>query len=366
VTTAEFIASQRACLETALQRYARPGDRYALLGFPDYPNVGDSAIWLGARAVLQCLTGRPPVQVCGGRRGGLIGLEGRLGSGTIYIIGGGNFGDLWPGAQRYREKLLARFPNNRIVQLPQSIHFESDEAVQRCAEAIRRHGDFHLMARDDASQSIAKEHFRCTVALAPDCAFGLGPLWSARDPHLDVYCLLRSDKERLPADRSAIHALRPCVEDWLWENPRPINRLRRAVLLDRIFGGGCARTRLFDRIAGVRLQRGVRMLSSGRQAITDRLHGHILCLLLDIPHVALDNSYGKIGAYCRTWGDGGQDSRFALHPESAVATLAELRNCPPGGLAGVRAAEDNGRHAARREPASSSDQIGTPVSGCHS
>ena len=31
--------------------------------------------------------------------------------------------------------------------------------------------------------------------------------------------------------------------------------------------------------------------------MTDRLHGHIIADLLGIPHVVLDNEYGKIAAY---------------------------------------------------------------------
>jgi pyruvyl transferase EpsO len=35
--------------------------------------------------------------------------------------------------------------------------------------------------------------------------------------------------------------------------------------------------------------------------VTDRLHGHILADLLDLPHVALDNDYGKLAAYVAAW-----------------------------------------------------------------
>ncbi|WP_276524270.1 polysaccharide pyruvyl transferase family protein, partial [Enterobacter hormaechei] len=44
-----------------------------------------------------------------------------------------------------------------------------------------------------------------------------------------------------------------------------------------------------------RVERGLRLLSRGERIVTDRLHGHILSLLLGIPHVVLDNDYGKLG-----------------------------------------------------------------------
>ena len=43
------------------------------------------------------------------------------------------------------------------------------------------------------------------------------------------------------------------------------------------------------------------MLSTGGLVVTDRLHAHILSLLLDIPHVLLDNSYGKVAGFADQW-----------------------------------------------------------------
>jgi pyruvyl transferase EpsO len=35
--------------------------------------------------------------------------------------------------------------------------------------------------------------------------------------------------------------------------------------------------------------------------VTNRLHGHILCVLLGIPHFVSDNSYGKLSAFHGDW-----------------------------------------------------------------
>ena len=55
------------------------------------------------------------------------------------------------------------------------------------------------------------------------------------------------------------------------------------------------------RLAEWRLQRGLAMLATGELVVTDRLHAHILSLLLDIPHVLLDNSYGKVAGFADQW-----------------------------------------------------------------
>lgn len=344
-----FVQSQKSLLEARLAAFARPGDRYALLDFPAFGNVGDSAVWLGASATLRQLTGRAPVHVGGQGRFGLVGLARRLGDdGTIYITGGGNFGDLWPSHQAFRERLLARFPDNRIVQLPQSIHFESEAALRRSAEAISGHRAFHLMVRDEPSAAFAHKHFDCPVVLAPDCAFGLGPLALSGDPSCALFGLLRTDKERAPADRSPLAALRPRVGDWVGETGPHHARLAHGSPWSSFparWLPGVGSAAAFDRAAQRRLHRGIKMLSSGSQVITDRLHGHILSLLLGIPHVALDNSTGKIAAYFRSWTHGDGTGLFVADPGEAAAALRRL---PRRAWAGSAAGRRPGAWPARR------------------
>ena len=59
--------------------------------------------------------------------------------------------------------------------------------------------------------------------------------------------------------------------------------------------------RPFDRLAWRRVSSACSLLASGRIVVTDRLHGHILALLLGQPQVLLDNSYGKVNAFYETW-----------------------------------------------------------------
>lgn len=59
--------------------------------------------------------------------------------------------------------------------------------------------------------------------------------------------------------------------------------------------------RIYDHAARIRLARGSRILSDSQILITDRLHGHILASLMGIPHIVLDNSYGKIAPFRAAW-----------------------------------------------------------------
>jgi pyruvyl transferase EpsO len=96
-------------------------------------------------------------------------------------------------------------------------------------------------------------------------------------------------------------------------------------------GGTQARTAL----AQHRLARGLEILASGRHVVTDRLHGHILSLLLSVPHFVLDNSYNKNGAFFETWISGYANATFGDSIGAFVA-WADARGL--GGL--VAAARD--------------------------
>ncbi|MFN3676006.1 MAG: polysaccharide pyruvyl transferase family protein [Sphingomonas pseudosanguinis] len=297
------IAAQRAALLDLYRRHAPPpGTPYALVDFPDHPNVGDSAIWLGEIALLREVGAGAPAYVCRWDDFDESAFRTACPEGPILIHGGGNLGDIWPHHQHFREALLTRFPDRRIVQLPQSIRFRDPANRDRFAATVARHPDFHLCVRDDASLAEARVHFACPSELAPDSAFGLGALARPVEPDCDVLMLLRSDAERAARDDGGLRALRGAVAlDWLEEEPvtatDPTERARQ------------------------RVERGLRLLSRGDRIVTDRLHGHILALLLGIRHIILDNDYGKVAAYHTAWTAGSPLVRQAATAEEALAGL---------------------------------------------
>ena len=273
---------------------------FALVDFPDHSNVGDSAIWLGETAFFT-RNGLAPTYCSTLKSHVCDDLKAAIGDGTIFLHGGGNFGTIWKAHQDFRIDLLQRFPGQRIVQLPQSIHFDSADSVAETAKAIERHGNFVLLVRDRPSLEFARQHFQCEISLCPDMAFCIGSL-TRQTPTVDLFYLLRTDLEKsvigLPE-----HLLRSYrIDDWLDEDRLAI-RTTAAVsrLLSLASHPDKARLAKYDRLAKARLNRGIAMLSSGQVVVTDRLHGHIMSVLLGIPHVALDNNYGKLTNFIDAW-----------------------------------------------------------------
>jgi pyruvyl transferase EpsO len=297
-------------LQNQIDRVLRPllsgSKKIALLDFPNHPNIGDSAIWLGELTYLRSSKFGRIVYTCSPSSYSATQLSKVIGEGAIVLSGGGNFGDLWQRHQSLREQVILDFPNNPIIQLPQSICFQDTANLERAKSVVNRHRNVTLLMRDQKSLDIARDEFKCPSFLCPDMAFSLGQLNRPCDPFDSVVFLAREDKESNRVEFNG-HRYGIKVVDWLDEGPTKIkslnSRLRR--LLVRYPGVwwmlGSVLS-LSDKIlARQRVHRGCEILAQGRFIVTDRLHGHILSILLNIPHIVLDNSYGKVSNFFNMW-----------------------------------------------------------------
>jgi len=294
----------------ALEPIISHAGSYALFDFPDHNNVGDSAIWLGELAYLRRRYGMAPAYVCRADHCNFTRLSTRYRDALILIHGGGNFGDLWRWHHDRREALLERFPNRRIVQMPQTLKFESKASLARTREIIKRHANFVLLVRDKKSYELATSEFDCSVVLCPDMALCLGPLARIGSPRYDLLMLLRNDKERAEGVREVFRdaGRDALIDDWRMDE-KPMRAARKVQALAESvvrFPASLAdpddlRFKYFMRLAERRVERGLKLLSSGRFIVTDRLHAYVLALLLDIPRAVVDNSYGKNSGFIDTW-----------------------------------------------------------------
>lgn len=292
----------------------------SIVDYPDIKNVGDAAIWLGEIEYLEKHHARTPAYVSTIHNFSPADLERAAPAGPIFIHGGGTFGDIWALHQDFREAVLARWPDRRIVHFPQSIHFNSDKRADQAARAIAKHKDFILLVRDEESKDFAERRFDCQVRLCPDMAFFMGPLEARGQPEVPVLAMLRGDKESIggydPADLQDVP-----VDDWISES-RSAMRLRKLWGAAKGVAGvrpGGFRGSMYDEAAIARLQRGVAKLARGRTIVTDRLHVHIISLLLGKPHAVLDNSYGKIRRFMSAFSGGSDLSYPARSLADAVA-----------------------------------------------
>lgn len=308
-------------------------DRHiCIIDVPNYPNVGDSAIFLGQMNLLR--NSFPNSKFSFFDRNTYTSKANILieNSSVIIINGGGNFGDIWPDHYSLRKDILKNFKKKRIIQLPQSIFFLKDSFIKEISDLISACADFHMITRDKKSESFARNNFNCNVLLAPDSAFCMDEVRSFR-PKREFLCLLRRDIEAI-ADHDAIievimnRSTDYEIVDWLDETNTFIKRLDEGLaFLTRkrphwtwFLQGVMLHVR--ERYARDRLRVGIDMLSRGEVVVTDRLHAHILCCLLRIPHIFLNPLDSKIEAFYRTWTHVDDIARFAASPVELEQILA--------------------------------------------
>ncbi|WP_018502058.1 polysaccharide pyruvyl transferase family protein [Parafrankia discariae] len=334
-STARLIESLSTRATAAVADLLPPGTTdVALLDFPYHRNSGDSAIWLGVRQILRQL-GVRVAYVADTARYRPDRLREALPEGPVLLLGGGNFGDLWPGHQELRVRVLRDFPDRTVIQLPQSISFRSRTALSEAQRVTAAHPNFTLMVRERRSLLFATENFDVPLVLAPDSALANGPLRPPRPVRPDgVLCLARDDVEGTgaiagvagPGIRRADWGIRglPAAR---WQSAKVLPKLERHALGRSPDGHRAARPALhaaYETMATVSVETATSLLCTARYVVTDRLHAHILCLLLGIPHSVFDNSYGKVSGTFEAWTSGSDLVHWATSADEALERCREF------------------------------------------
>jgi pyruvyl transferase EpsO len=286
---------------TTLRRLLPEAQKAAVMDFPAHQNFGDSLIYLGQQKYLRRL-GFDIAFVGDVHRYSADLLRRRLPEGPIFLHGGGSLGDRYPETQKYREQVVADFPDRPIVQLPQSMDFTTPEATDRARRVFAAHPDLLLLLRDTVSLEKARRAFPDTrTEYCPDLAFGNGWFPTSGAPDRDLTMLLRGDSERAHDYSFGLSDLTSVAVDW---QHTPLGNAAWKVLavprgIVRRFPGLAAEGQAlvestFEVMARANVAQGRRLLRPGRLVLTNRLHAAVLAALMRKPVVVLDNSYGKI------------------------------------------------------------------------
>lgn len=326
-------ACLRRSVADALAAVVGDADTIALLDFPYHRNAGDAAIWRGTRAVLRDLGVRVGYEADAGRYSPMR-LQEAVPTGPVLLQGGGNLGDLWPWSQGLRSQVLADLKGRTVVQLPQSMHFQDVSNEERFAAVVEAHGDYVLMTRDQESFDASSRLAPARRILAPDMAFGLGHLPRSAPPSVGVLVLARDDVEEASGLRVATARAGLTIVDWdlgrvgdlAWQVRRLVPRLARFAMPSRAAWRATAApvSASFAAMSTQVLDAGLALLSSAHVVVTDRLHAHILCTLLGVPHVVLDNSYGKISALHRLWTETSRTTHWASDADEALVMALDM------------------------------------------
>lgn len=271
------------------------GKRVHLLDVPVYGNVGDLLILKGTEIFFE----KNKVNVV--QVASVYNFQDKVKPGDVLAFqGGGNFGDLYGLHQTHREELIKKYPENRIIILPQSIFFQSETAFAQCAAELRQHRDLHIFVRDEKSLQSAQQ-MTDNCYLVPDMAHHL---YSATvKPKNSGKRLLfkRLDKESTVAN---IDLQWHTKTDWdlLIKNElKTIDLFRRLLRKSKKLNMDWLVMRAWLVYKNILIAKAEKFFLKHDFVITDRLHGHILASLLNTPNCVLDNSYGKNSNYVKAW-----------------------------------------------------------------
>ena len=227
---------------------------------------------------------------------------------TIFLQGGGNFGDLYPVHQKLRESIIKHFPNNKIIMLPQSVHFDSEEEMLKSQHIFEQHKNLILFARDEISFQLLKK-FSDHTYLMPDMAhylYGILDKKGSSRSGEDLF-FLRKDKEKISLPNT-LDLSNKLIVDWddvlVKKDHKKYKKIQKLYKnqerLPFIPFDGYA-FKKWEKCSKELIHRACELFSKHDRIVTSRLHAHILASLLEIPSIILDNSYKKNSLYYRAW-----------------------------------------------------------------
>jgi pyruvyl transferase EpsO len=260
--------------------------------FPDYSNVGDSAIALGQRAYWR----RAGIRVREAYSAPLLDTRVYDSPYPVVLNGGGSLGGLYGGIGEHRYSLAERLhPSQLLIQEPQSIHFVDAGARDEFERRMASRSNLRLAVRDQPSATAVAGLVQPIVA--PDAVHHLGRI-PAPEPSQRFVILARADKESAvgmsvanstdwPADPLDLRVLW-----WLGWRTKQVPPMK--LVLRRSVESWFAR-------AERRFARGVNTIAPGEVVVTDRLHAMLIALQMGRRVIAIDNATGKLSAYAQAW-----------------------------------------------------------------
>ena len=214
-------------------------------------------------------------------------------------------GDLYRH-QEFRERIVAFYPNNSIIFLPQSIHYRDESNVARSQGILNAHSNLTILVRDEYSFQFACNSFpKAKTLKCPDMATFLYPMKCKQTTKkYETVHLMRTDIEQ----SSDLIGQTVSGRDWVGDWREALGYYYYLVKLFQLINMALVRVvpqrlklRLWEKISRLLVARAVQIFCSSSRISTSRLHGHLLALLLDKEVSVLDNCYGKNLRYVDLW-----------------------------------------------------------------
>lgn len=281
--------------EKQIRCTASKSGRIYLLGTPEYHNLGDHAIaYAEEQFVKKYLPEREIIMISEDHLMQNFDMltDGIQREDILLLQGGGNMGSEYKEQEYIRSKVIAAFPHNHVIIMPQTIYFkkskESQKLMDKMIQCYGQHRNLTLAAREEVSYSIMKSRFKKNkILLCPDIVMSLPYEKIAgtvvrEDTREGVLLVLRSDTEGVLTITQLMNIKKLCIQ-YFGSVRMTETSISYAVTEEK---------------REVELRKKWDEFLSARVVITDRLHGMIFAAITGTPCIVLTNYNHKLsGSY---------------------------------------------------------------------
>ena len=283
---------------------------YVLLDLPYFTNVGDVLIWQSTKDLLKAV----PYKCLYSSSIESYRKPDITKDVLILFMGGGNFGDLWIRHQNFRQRVISDFPENPIIQLPQSVCFNSTDYLNKDILLFSKHkAPITICLRDEKSFLFIKSHYtKVSVRLMPDMVLGFDvSKYTKLQAGAGSLFVSREDSEKAELPVNVVIPKDADCKDWpsMEQEPLYIRIYKRVQLVlarvDKHYSTHFCSTladfcfkNFFRKWI---INSGLNFIKKYKVVYSTRLHAAILALLMEKNVVVFDNSYGKIKGVYNLW-----------------------------------------------------------------
>ncbi|KKB73527.1 MULTISPECIES: polysaccharide pyruvyl transferase family protein [Bacillus] len=199
----------------------------------------------------------------------------------VFIIGGGNMGDLYRNEEWTRRFIIKTFKQYKIVQLPATAHFSKtpygQKELKRAKKIYNAHPRLLLMARDETTYQFMKRHFAGkTILKQPDMVLYLKK--EKQEERDGILVCLRDDKESFLKKEERKALLKAVTDEYGGVRTFTTTIGKRVSSVSREM----ELNKLWDQLRGAEV------------VVTDRLHGMIFCAITGTPCVVIRSFDHKV------------------------------------------------------------------------
>ena len=231
----------------------------------------------------------------------------------VVISGGGWMGNLWIHNECVIREIVQNYPNNKIIILPQTVYYTSDELGEKeyriTNEILKKHSNLHIFVRERKSYNFIKQKFEFTgnsdVYLVPDMVlYGKNIITKGKCTGHEkvINVCIREDCESEQEN----------IDDF-YEKIKQNYNIRKVSTV--IKSPVVLRKRIGE------LQKSWETFANAEITITDRLHAMLFSVLNGTPCIVLNNKTGKVFGVA-DWLD---DTNMIVRADSLSEVLEKLK-----------------------------------------